>query len=169
MRRVVDTNVPVTANGTNDAASSRCAAACARVLQRIMREGHLFVDAGGAIVEEYRHNLSAFRDPRAGNAFMKWVLTNEWNPARVTRVAVTPAGDDQGFQELPIPPDGVHYDRSDRVFLAVAAAHPEHPKIVQALDSKWWGWQDALKTAGVTIHFVCAAEIEAKYKETTGA
>lgn len=160
MRRVVDTNVPVTANGAN---GSDCAAACARALQEVMR-GHLFIDAAGTIVAEYRTNLAAFQDPRAGNAFLKWVLTNEWNPARVTRVGVTPTGDAQGFRELPIPPEGVQYDPSDRVFLAIAAAHAERPQILQAVDSKWWGWQEALSAAGVTIQFLCP-EIEQKYKE----
>jgi hypothetical protein len=130
--------------------------------------GHLFIDNAGAITAEYRNNLAAFKDPQPGNAFMKWVLTNEWNPERVTRVTVTPADDDQGFEELPAPPDGIHYDRSDRVFLAVSAAHPEHPPILQALDSKWWGWQEALKNPGVTIDFVCAVEIEQKYREKIG-
>lgn len=166
MRRVVDTNVPVTANGANESASAACAAACARALQAVMR-GHLFIDDAGAIVTEYRNNLAAFQDLRAGNAFLKWVLTNEWNPYRVTRVRVTPTGDVQGFRELPVPPEGVQYDPSDRVFLAVSAAHAEHPQVLQALDSKWWGWQKALSGAGVTIHFLCP-EIEKKHNEKMG-
>ena len=166
MRRVVDTNVPMVANGGHATASVECMAACARALQAVM-EGHLFVDQGGQIVTEYRANLTAYGDPRPGNAFMKWVLTNEWNPRRVTRVTLTPDGAD-GFLELDRPPAGVDYDRSDRVFLAVSAGHPEHPRILQALDSKWWGWQAALKTSGVTIQFLCADEIERKFKEKIG-
>jgi hypothetical protein len=68
------------------------------------------------------------------------------------------------FDELADPPQGVHYDPSDRKFLAVAAAHKERPPILQALDSKWWGWQAALATIGVKIHFLCP-EIEQKYGE----
>lgn len=167
MRRVVDTNVPVTASGAHESASADCVAACARALHAVMR-GHLFIDDAGAIVAEYRANLTSAGGPHPGAAFLKWVLTNEWNPARVTRVALTPAGDMQGYQELPLPPDDVRYDPSDRVFLAVAAAHPEHPPVLQALDSKWWGWQKALEAAGVTIEFVCAEEIERKYHEKMG-
>lgn len=101
-----------------------------------------------------------------GNAFLKWLFTHEWNGARVTRVTLTPkAGDPEDFEELPPPPAGVYYDPSDRKFLAVAAAHDEHPPILQALDSKWWGWKDALAQQGVTLHFVCPAEIAKKHEE----
>lgn len=64
------------------------------------------------------------------------------------------------------PPAGVRYDPSDRKFLAVAAAHPDRPPVLQALDSKWWGWRAALAPSDVTIHFVCLADIAAKHAET---
>lgn len=156
VRCVVDTNVPVVASGTSDAVGAACAAASAAALQQVMARGHLFVDAAGAIVEEYRRNLPLGGQPHAGQAFFKWVLTNEWNPARVTRVRTTPrapAVDD--FNELPAPPAGITYDPADRKFLAVSAAHEEHPPILQASDSRWWEWCDALAAIGVNIHFLC--------------
>jgi hypothetical protein len=165
VRCVVDTNVAVTGNGSNGAASQQCAAACARALQEVMARGHLFIDASGWIVSEYRSNLVPYGEPRPGNAFLKWLLTHEWGGTRVTRVTVTPLEDGEGFHELPTAPNGVRYDPSDRVFLAVSAAHPEHPPVLQALDSKWWGWREALAAAGVPIHFVCPEEIARKYEE----
>lgn len=166
VRCVIDTNVLVTANGGNDSASAECTAASARALQRVQHEGHVFLDGGNAIMTEYKNNLAPFGQPRPGNAFLKWLLTNEYNPARVTRVRVTPKADDTtDFDELAPPPEGIRYDPSDRKFLAVSAAHPERPPILQALDSKWWGWTEALKACGVSIHFLCPAEIAAKYRE----
>lgn len=168
-RCVIDTNVLMTANGDNVSASAACTAASARALQRVAARGHVFLDSAGAIVAEYRSNLVPFGEPRPGNAFLKWLLTNEYNPAKVTRVALTPrAGDASDFAQLPPPPQGVRYDPADRKFLAVAAGHPERPPILQALDSKWWGWTAALRSCGVTIHFLCAAEIAAKYREKLG-
>ena len=165
MRRVVDTNVAVTANGD---ATNQCVTACGRALLAVANGGHLFVDAAGDIVAEYRKNLAAHGDPRAGNAFFKWLLTNEWNPQKVTRVAITKKADDKdSFNELPDPPEGVRYDPSDRKFLAVSAAHPEHPPVLQALDSKWWGWKDALQQSGVIIHFLCPDDIARKHEEKT--
>jgi hypothetical protein len=81
-------------------------------------------------------------------------------------VTITPKpGDDENFAELPQPPEGTFYDRSDRKFLAVAAAHGEHPPILQAFDSKWWGWRESLAAIGVSLHFLCPDAIEAKHQE----
>lgn len=155
-RAVVDTNVVVVSDGRSPEVPEACAADCAAALGTIVTRGHLFVDDAGAIVDEYRRNVSLDGEPGVGRAFLKWVFTNEWNPSRVTRVPITPIDDGtRGFAELPAPPRGVRYDPADRKFLAVAAAHPEHPPIVQATDSKWWAWREALAAAGVKIHFVC--------------
>lgn len=83
-------------------------------------------------------------------------------------MTITPtAEDEENFEELP-EPTGARYDRSDRKFLAVAAAAAEHPPILQAFDSKWWGWQTALSEIGVTIHFLCEHEIATKHREKMG-
>lgn len=166
-RCVVDTNVPATANRANPAASDECVAACARALLEVTKNGHLFVDDGDRIVDEYRANLRASGEPNVGDLFFKWVLTNQYVDERVTRVVITPK--DESFQELPAPSDGTVYDHSDRKFLAVSAAHPEHPSILQALDSKWWGWTKALSAAGVSVHFLCEHEIEAIYRRKMGS
>lgn len=134
----------------------------------VMEKGHVFIDDGGCIVAEYRANLSAGGQPGPGDAFLKWLLTEEWSGQKVTRVRITAVEDEQGFAELPRPRDGVIYDRSDRKFLAVAAAHPEHPPILQSFDSKWWGWQDALAAAEVRIVFLCEDAIAEKHAEKMG-
>ncbi len=133
-----------------------------------MKSGHAFLDDGGLIVAEYRGNLSAKGQPGPGDAFLKWLLTNEWGGIRVTRVKITPKPEDRDdFHELPPAAKAACSDRSDRKFLAVAAAHPERPPILQAFDSKWWGWREALATAGIMIHFLCP-EIADKYREKMG-
>jgi hypothetical protein len=164
-RCVVDTNVAVVANGGHGTASRECVDASARALQRVMSGGHLFIDQAGQLVREYRDNLDARGQPGPGDAFLKWVLTHEWGRQRITRVPLTPsdAGSTE-FRELPVPADGVRYDPSDRKLLAVSAAHPEHPPILQATDTKWWGWRESLAKARVPVHFLCP-EIEQKYRE----
>lgn len=166
MRCVVDTNVAKTANSENPEAGIGCAAACARALQQIVASGHVYIDDAGMIVAEYRKNLRAKGQPGPGDAFFKWLLTHEWGVTRVTRVRLTPKdSDSHDFEELPSPPSGVVYDPSDRKFLAVAAAHPDHPPILQSFDSKWWGWRVALRDVGVTVHFLCREAIQRKYQE----
>lgn len=169
VRCVVDTNVVATAEGANPTAGATCRLASAEALQAVMKRGRLFVDNAGSIVAEYVGALGTGQ-PEAGGAFVRWVLQNQWVEAKVSRVAVTPrTGAPTGFQELPPPAAGTTYDPSDEKFLAVAAAHPERPPVLQALDSKWWGWQDSLKACGVTVHFLCPGEIEAKYRKKMGA
>jgi hypothetical protein len=129
---VVDTNVPMTANGANEDSSSECIASSSRALHAVMTSGHLFIDNHGLIMGEYRSNLNAKGQPGPGDAFFKWLYTNEWNGQRVTHVNITPKTEDpHDFDELPKPAEGIKYDRSDRKFLAVAASHPEHPPILQ--------------------------------------
>lgn len=170
LRCVVDTNVATTANGANQGAPPSCVDASAKALHRLMSGGHLFLDDGERIVKEYRKNLHARGQPGPGDAFLKWVLTNEWNPDRVTHVPITPVdrGDGEDFSEFPVPADGTRFDPSDRKFLAVAAAHPEHPAVWQAFDSKWWGWREVLGRMGVTVHFLCPKEIAAKHAKKMG-
>jgi hypothetical protein len=127
-----------------------------------MTSGRLFIDDGGLIVAEYRANLAAKGQPGPGDVFLKWLLTNEWSEERVSRVRLSPS-----FDELPPAQEGVVYDPSDRKFLAVAAAHPKHPPILQATDSKWWGWLESLANAGISVYFLCP-EIEQKYREKMG-
>ena len=169
-RCVVDTNVATTANGANAGAPAACIATCARALATLMQKGHLFIDDGGRIVGEYRSNLRASGQPGPGDAFLKWALTYEWGGQRVTRVAITPCdrGDGEDFSELPSPPAGVRYDPSDRKFLAVAAAHDDRPPIWQALDSKWWGWRDALREVRLSVHFLCEGAIARKHAQKMG-
>ncbi|MFZ2955816.1 MAG: hypothetical protein WA705_02825 [Candidatus Ozemobacteraceae bacterium] len=165
-RCVVDTNVATTANGRNPGASPKCVAASAKALQIVMTEGHVFIDSENRIVSEYRANLHAKGQPGPGDSFLKWLLTHEWNNSRVTHVVITPQPTDpEDFHELPMTSSGISYDRSDRKFLAVAAAHPEHPYLLQSFDSKWWGWQADLAHIGVFIHFLCPEDIAKKYKE----
>ena len=170
LRCVVDTNVATTANDANPGAPQACVVNSAKALQHVMRHGHVFVDQAGEIVLEYRRNLGAGGQPGPGDAFLKWLLTHEWNSARCTRVAITAKADNaDDYEELPTPADGTVYDMSDRKFLAVSAAHAGHPPILQAFDSKWWGWREALEAIGVLIHFVCPEEIKAKHAEKMGS
>lgn len=169
-RCVVDTNVVATADGANDGVSVGCRTASAKALHQIMRHGHIFLDASDLIVAEYLKAVGLRSgQPEPGSAFVRWVIEHQWSAARVTRVPITPRPDGPtGFRELPAPAAGTAYDPADEKFLAVAAAHPDKPPILQSFDSKWWGWTESLAACGVTIHFLCAEEITAKYHEKMG-
>jgi len=61
------------------------------------------------------------------------------------------------------------FDKSDHKFVAAANAHPAKPPILQATDSKWWGWKDALMEVGITVQFLCPEYAEVKHAEKMGA
>ena len=115
------------------------------------------------IFQEYRNNLSLKGQPGFGHVFAKWVNDYQWNSDKVDRIQVTKNGN--SYKEFPNHDELSGFDPSDRKFVAVANAHSEKPPILQATDSKWWGWNDALAEVGITVHFLCQKYIEAKYKE----
>jgi hypothetical protein len=164
LRCVVDTNVCTTANGANAGAPPDCVVHSGRALKAVIEGGHVFIDDANRIVDEYRKNLNPKGQPGVGDMFFKWLLTHQWGQEKVSQVTLTPREDDEeDFEELPKPTGGTRYDRSDQKFLAVSAAHAEHPPILQSFDSKWWGWQAALAKASVQIVFLCEGEIKQKH------
>jgi hypothetical protein len=161
MRAVVDTNVPVVANGNSEQASPRCVRTCAIQLRELMEGGKLVLDARWLILKEYMANLKSSGQPGNGDAFLKWVLTNHKNPDRCELVSITPIGDEfTDFEEFPRRPNLTGFHGDDRKFVAVAMAHPEHPVILEAVDTEWWKLRDALSAAGVKVEFLCPGDIE---------
>jgi len=169
---VVDTNVPLTANlalrpHEVDAALLPCVMACVEAIEHVKKTKGLVLDAGDAIYDEYRNKLSLKGTPGLGDAFLKWVHDNRWSFPESDRVRITPRGD--SYKEFPEHPGLAEFDRSDRKFVAVACAHPERPPILQATDSKWWGWKDALEEAGVKVQFLCSEYAHATWAKKMGA
>ena len=169
---LVDTNVPKTANlavqpDPDADIPDSCIRESIRHIKNITeKDCRLVIDDAGEIFREYRNNLSLKGQPGVGDAFAKWVNDHQWNPSKVDRVQITKSGD--SYKEFPTHDKLNDFDPSDRKFVAVANAHPEKPPILQATDSKWWGWNDALAEVGVTVHFLCREYIEAKYAEKIG-
>jgi len=168
---VVDTNVPKVANlaiqsDPNSDVPDACVLACIEAIEHVIKKRGLILDNGGEIFNEYRQQLSMKGQPGVGDRFMKWVHDNHWSLPDSNRVAITKNGD--SYDEFP-DHDGLNtFDKSDRKFVAVSNAHPDKPPILQATDSKWWGWKDALVEMGIITHFVCPEYIETKYAEKMG-
>jgi hypothetical protein len=56
---VVDTNVPIVANGRSPQAGPSCVLACIDALDDLRLHHTIVLDSLGRILEEYRNNLSA--------------------------------------------------------------------------------------------------------------
>ncbi len=159
---VVDTNVPVVANGKSGQASPTCVATCAKRLVRFEAgDERLIIDSGWLIIREYKNNLSQTGQPGPGSSFLKWVLTNYANPQRCKQVAITPSLTiANSFDEFPNDPALSGFDPSDRKFVAVALAHAGCPPILQAVDRKWWNLRDDLERNGVSVEFICENDVK---------
>lgn len=161
---MVDTNVLVVANRQNGESYS-CANSCVQALLGIRASGVLLVDAAGEILTEYRQYCSHAGQPGFGDGFFKWVIDNKGRRDLILAVPITPKpGFPNDLLEFPDHPGLGEFDRSDRKFVAVANTHPGKAPILQATDSKWWGWKDALKDCGITVEFLCPDEIQLAYQ-----
>ena len=161
MKVIVDTNVPLVANGSADQASEDCMEVCIDQLMKIT-EGSvkLVLDDQRRIIEEYRNKLNPGGFPGVGDAFLKWVEINWANPQQCDLVSITPIDDlETDFQEFPAALALQGFDLDDRKFIAVALAHLEKPPILQAVDSEWWNHRDTLRQNGVKIDFICENDI----------
>ncbi len=168
---MVDTNVPKTANLATQSdpdsdVSYDCVPACIEAVEHVIKRRSLVIDAGDEIFDEYRQQLSIKGQPGVGDLFMKWVHDNRWSLPNSDRVTITKKG--ESYEEFPVHDGLVNFDKSDRKFVAAANVHPTKPPILQATDSKWWGWKDALAEVGITVTFLCPEYARAKHSEKMG-
>ena len=163
---LVDTNVPIVANlatipDSKSDVSDCCILKCIQHLEKVTQDGVLVLDDGGEIFNEYINNLSLSGQPGQGDAFAKWVNNHQWNPKKVHRITITK--NRESYDQFPTHASLTCFDNSDRKFIAVANAHPDKPPILQATDSKWFGWKDALSEVGIMVHFLCPDYVQTKY------
>ena len=152
---VVDTNVAVIANG-NSGTSADCELACVELLRELTKEGQIALDFGDRIFTEYRTNLGMSGQPGVGDAFMRLVATNRFNPERCEQVELHVVGPtDNDFSEFPADPALASLDPADRKFVAVANA-PQPGRVLHVgIDRDWKRHQVALAAAGVNLSFRC--------------
>ena len=163
---VVDTNVLLVANG-NSSCSKSCALACAKRLISIQESGKVVLDYGHEILSEYAKKQTGLGQPGIGFLFWKWLLNTRTSANHCHWVTITKL-DPMGYAEFPTHEGLRAFDPSDQKFVAVSVVHDARPPILQAADSKWWGWRAALKECGVTVEFLCPKEIAGKFQKKMG-
>ena len=147
---VVDTNVPIVANGRDTHADDQCQLNCIEKIRAIQATGIVVLDDRELILKEYSSHFSFEGEPGVGDAFYKYISDHLYSEFRVLRVAVTPTNDNRrGFEELP--ENGL--DPSDRKFLAVAMV--ANAPVVNATDSDWYEQRSLLDGLSVTVEQLC--------------
>jgi hypothetical protein len=159
MTSIIDTNVILVANGSHDDVGPDCVKACALRLQAILKDQRIALDSSFEILLEYQNKTQPKKGNGPGDAFVKWALQNNANAARCDLVPITPHAK-RGYESFPDDARLANFDPPDRKFVAVAAAHQDHPPILQAADSKWIAWAPALKEHGIEVDFLCPDDIE---------
>lgn len=157
MKAVIDTNVLLVANGQHAEVSEDCVIECVKRLQAMEKSGVAVIDDGFLILGEYQHKTSLNPPKGVGDVFLKWLLRQVGNPARVEQVPLTETAE-HCFAEFPDPTLEPVFDAPDRKFAAVAHAHPEKPPIWQAADCKWLDWRQALQAKGIVVEFLCPSD-----------
>lgn len=155
---VVDTNVPIAANARGTDADAACQAACIDALLRARDSSIILLDVHGEILREYRPYLSPTGQPGTGDAFFKWLWNNQANTEHCVLVQIHPHPE-RVFEEFPAARDLAAFDRSDRKFVAVAIASALQPRVLNALDSDWRAFADALLAAGVMVECLCPHQV----------
>lgn len=180
---IIDTNVLVVANtdiredengrliavGMADHAPPDCIITCQNRLTQI-RSGFtkVVLDDKERLTQEYRRYVvdphpNPRQQNRAGDLFWAWLMRIQWREEKCTMVHITPRqGNGTEFEEFP---DGTAlngFDKDDRKFIAVAIAYTRDTQqtapILQAVDTRWEGFIEALQRYGVEVEQICKSE-----------
>lgn len=153
MKVVVDTNVPIAANGRNTHAGPGCQVRCIEFLQHLASERSKVVvalDEGELLLNEYRRYLNYRGQPGVGDIFFKFLHDHMYGRNRIHLVQITGIADEgRGFDELPVN----ELDPSDRKLLAVAVV--ANADVVNALDTDWFEQADLLALLNVPVQQLC--------------
>ena len=128
MKVVIDTNVLLVANGQHADVSEDCVIECVKRLQAIQQAGVTVIDDGFRILGEYQNKTQLNPPKGVGDVFLKWLLRQSGNSARVQQVTLTENAP-HCFAQFPDTALEPIFDAPDRKFAAVAYAHPDKPVI----------------------------------------
>ena len=153
---VVDTNVAVVANGNADHIDDEaCIDACIEALTKILDGTRVVIDDGYRIIDEYIRNLCLSGQPGIGDEFLQWVHERQACTEYVEQVHITPRNREDDFEEFPDDSDLQGFDYNDRKFVAVALTSQFSPTILNASDTDWNDYCEALRSYGCRIKFLC--------------
>ena len=156
-RWVIDTNVPVVANGRSGGTrpvALKCREAAIHFLAGVLaNREHAVVDEEGEIQGEYRRHLKPSGQPGVGDQFYRMVLQNRSLCERVS----LPKRADGEYADLPQAVIDAGFDRSDRKFAALARR--ERIPVVNAVDRDWLDKQEVLAANGIRVSFLCGRRV----------
>jgi len=155
---IIDTNVPIVANGQSTEASIACRLATVDYLEKVLHNGRLIVDLNGEVEDEYRRHLSNGM-PGVGNRFLMQFFTARVDRLERVNIRTKRTGE---FAEMEFSGKLRSFDKSDRKF-AVLSKVTGVPVSV-SVDSDWLDSKSPLEDAGVRINFLCGENCRSWFK-----
>jgi len=152
-RYVIDTNVPIVANGKDPTVQLDCRIAAVELLNIALKNGVICLDTKGEIQNEYRTYLNPKGQPGVGDRFYREVINSD--PKKVARICVLKR-DNGEYEDVPQAIVDAGFDPSDRKFVAVALK--SCASVYNAVDSDWIDGHILLERNGVRIIFVCGCD-----------
>lgn len=147
---VIDTNVLVVANDKDTTASAACMLSCVNKLLSIASDSNVVcIDSADLIMGEYRRYCNYSGAPGVGDMFFRYVHDNLGNTKLCEQVDITPC--EGGFAEFPSCKSLARFDLSDRKFVAVLKASASRPVIINATDSDWRDFRQALAKNKISV------------------
>jgi hypothetical protein len=156
---IVDTNVPIVANGDNKDASYECRFRTIEFLENLMNSGKLIVDLEGLVEKEYSDNLK-FGYPGVGNRFLQHFFSA--HTSRISRVELGPQNS-SGFKCFKFTGGLKNFDQSDRKFaaLSIVTGRP----VYVSIDSDWVISKEDLRKAGIQFVCLCGEDMRTWFQE----
>jgi|SRR5579885_593762 len=150
LRRVIDANVPIVANGRGTNATPTCQLNAILRLRDILSDGQIVIDDAGEMIEEYKRYCEPRGQPGVGDRFFREILMN-YNE-KVLRVRLDK--DEHGnYVDFPNVPELANFDADDIKF--AAAARKTQTPVLNATDSDWLDYINPLVANGIHVEFVC--------------
>ncbi len=147
---VIDSNVPIVANGRNVNATPQCRSNVLDKLLSILKNDSILVDDAGEMIEEYRRYCD---QSGLGDRFFREIIMNYSN--KIRRIPLEKDADGN-FRDFPTDPELADFDISDRKF--ACAARKEKVPVLNATDSDWLIHLEALQRNGISVEFLCGCD-----------
>lgn len=128
--------------------------ACIDALKKVVKNGIVVLDDAGEVLAKYRHYLNGRGLPGVGDAFLRHIVENQYNPRKVRRQALR-RNEDGSFADFPVDASLARFDPADRIFVALACAVSDRCSILNAVDSDYSIHIKDLSSFGVEVVELC--------------
>lgn len=158
MRWVVDVNVAIVANGKASHIGLDCQIRAIEALKKIKEKGIAILDEAGEILGLYREHLSASGQPGAGDWFMQHVST-VYDARYVERIPIQKIADGE-YKDFPADAELKGFDLDDRIYIALVMASKKPVRLVNAADSDYKHYKQALEKNAVKVEELCPQSLK---------